>query len=411
MRLLYFVQYFYPEKCSGGDLVLDLLEGYAKHGWNVDVYTPTPTRGVSDAVRKEYKQKGTEKLYGGRVTIHRMPLYREGKGFIVRAVRYIIFSLQCLWKGLREPAEVIFTGSGPPSQGVIVGIIKRLTGKRFVYNLQDIFPDSMIAAGIAEENDFLVKIGRKMERFSYDSADAIITVSEDMKSNILNKGVEADKVIVVPNWIGDDKIKPIPREENALFEALGLTRDAFYVTYAGNLGYMQGLDSVIRAAKYLRNDPQIQLVLFGNGSEEEKIRAMVEEFELSNVTVFPLQSAERLSEVYSLGDVSLVSCRPGTGQAGMPSKTALIMAAGTPVLGYFDMPSEFSRVLKEAEVGWCVPAGEEEQLANTIRKLADNPKKCAVYGQNGAAYVHDKLSRGPAVARYIEVIEKSAAQE
>lgn len=94
MHLLYFVQYFPPEKASGLPLVLDMLEGFAKHGWKVDVYIPTPTRGVSDDVRKEYAKKRTERYFDGKMTIHRMHLYREGTGMLQRTIRYCIFSLQ-----------------------------------------------------------------------------------------------------------------------------------------------------------------------------------------------------------------------------------------------------------------------------------------------------------------------------
>ena len=102
MRLLYFVQYFPPEKASGLSLVEDLIAGFAEHDWEVDVYTTTPTRGVSDEVRKEYSRRKLEIRCNGKLRIHRMSLYREGEGFVQRTIRYTIFSLMCLWKGLTE---------------------------------------------------------------------------------------------------------------------------------------------------------------------------------------------------------------------------------------------------------------------------------------------------------------------
>ncbi len=78
MRIVYLVQYFPPEQASGLQLVEDLLEGFAKRGWDVDLFTPTPTRGVTSEVRKEYSKRRIEKKYDGKLTIHRMHLY-EGK--------------------------------------------------------------------------------------------------------------------------------------------------------------------------------------------------------------------------------------------------------------------------------------------------------------------------------------------
>ena len=96
MHLLYFVQYFPPEKASGLPIVTDMIEGFAEHGWDVDVYIPTPTRGVTDEVRSEYAKKRKEVLCNGKLTIHRMHLYREGTRMLQRTIRYSIFSLQCL---------------------------------------------------------------------------------------------------------------------------------------------------------------------------------------------------------------------------------------------------------------------------------------------------------------------------
>ena len=114
MHLIYLVQYFRPEKASGGDMVVDLLDGFAAHGWRTDVFTPTPTRNVTEEERRIYStDKKVEQLNAGNTVIHRMALYREGKGFIERTLRYLIFSCQCLYRAITVPADFIFTGSGP----------------------------------------------------------------------------------------------------------------------------------------------------------------------------------------------------------------------------------------------------------------------------------------------------------
>ena len=235
MRLLYFVQYFPPEKASGLPIVTDMIEGFAEHGWDVDVYIPTPTRGVTDEVRKEYAKKRKEVYCDGKLTIHRMHLYREGTRMLQRTIRYSIFSLQCLVCGLFLPADAIFTGGGPPTQGIIGGLIHKWTKKKFIFNPQDLFPDSLVIAGQATEDSKVVKIGRKMEQFAYKNADVIITITEDMAENIRSKTEDKSKVHVVRNWIDTEKTVPVERSANALFDELGLSRDKFYVTYAGNI--------------------------------------------------------------------------------------------------------------------------------------------------------------------------------
>ena len=409
MHLLYFVQYFPPEKASGLPLVLDMLEGFAKHGWKVDVYIPTPTRGVSDDVRKEYAKKRTERYFDGKMTINRMHLYREGTGMLQRTIRYCIFSLQCLLRGLFVPADAIFTGGGPPTQGIVAGLIHKWTKKKVIYNPQDLFPDSLVISGVASESSKIVRIGKVMERFSYNNADVIITITEDMADNIRSKTKNPDKVHVIRNWVDTDKIHPIAREDNELFDELSLPHDRFYVTYAGNIGLMQGIETIIFAAEQLKETPDIQFILFGNGSEEANIRRLIEEKRLTNVRMFPLQSVERVSEVYSLGDVSIVSCKPGTGAAGMPSKTWTIMATGTPIIASFDLGGEMERTIREEKCGFCVEAGNARRLADAVLELYGDSEQKVRMGLNARNYVEEYACKEICIGQYLEEIERVMA--
>lgn len=404
MRCIYLVQYFPPEKASGSDLVEDLLEGFATHGWTVNLFTPTPTRGVTAEQRREYGKKRTEKKFNNSLTIHRMHLYREGTGFIPRALRYVLFSIECFWKAATVPADFIFTGSGPPTQGVVVGLAKKFSRKKkIIYNLQDIFPDSLVTSGICGEDSKLMRIGRKMENFTYRNADVIITITDDMKANVVGKGVDTAKVKVVRNWIDVDRIKPVDSEKNTLFDELRLDRNMFYVVYAGNLGKVQGVDVILGAAELLKDNENIRFVIFGNGSEEENIKKQAER--LMNVSVFPLQPMERVSEVYSLGDVSIIPCKPGTGGSGMPSKTWTIMATGTAIIASFDLGGEMERTIREADCGCCVEAGDAIALAEKINEMSQDSEKLKRMGQNSRKYAEEHVAKEQAVAQYIQIIE------
>ena len=405
MRLLYFVQYFPPEKASGLPIVTDMIEGFAEHGWDVDVYIPTPTRGVTDEVRKEYTKKRKEIHCDGKLTIHRMHLYREGTRMLQRTIRYSIFSLQCLVRGLILPADAIFTGGGPPTQGIVGGLIHKWTKKKFIFNPQDLFPDSLVISGQATEESKIVKLGRKMERFAYKNADVIITITEDMAENIRSKTEDKSKVHVVRNWIDTEKTVPVERSKNTLFDELGLSRGKFYVTYAGNIGMMQSIETIVDAAEKLKDESEIQFIIFGNGSEEENIKNRIAEKQLTNIKMYPLQPLERVSEVYSLGDVSIIPCKPGTGSAGMPSKTWTIMATGTAIIGAFDTGGELDKTLQGAQCGYCVEAGSAEKLADTIKELHVSPEKTEELGHNARKYAVETVSKSKAVGQYIKIIE------
>lgn len=404
MRLIYFVQYYTPEKAAGLPLVEDLLEGFTQGGWDVDLFTPIPTRGVTEKERNFFKKNRVERKYDGRLTIHRMLLYREGKGFVTRAIRYIIFSLQCLWKGFTEPGEVVFTGSGPPTQGVVGGLIRIFTKKKFIYNLQDIFPDSLVNTGMTDENSFLWKFGRRLENFAYCHADHIIVISEDFRKNLLKKGVPDKKITVVSNWVNTDHIYPVLREDNKLIQKYNLNPEFFYICYSGNIGYTQNIQLLVETAEELKKSlPNVNFIVIGDGAAKADLEKMVEEKALDNMILLPYQPYEDIAHVFSLGDAGLIISKAGVGDNSVPSKTWDIMSAARPVLASFDENSELTRIIHSAHCGIAVPADNKEELVKAIKELYENQQKSEEAGRNGRKYLKQYLDRRECVNRYVEV--------
>lgn len=403
MKLLYFVQYFPPETAAGLTLVKDMIEGFAEKEMDVIVYTPVPTRGVDEKTREYFKKHKVTKV-NDHLVIKRMSLYREGTAFKQRAIRYFIFSFECIIKGIFIPADAIFISSGPPSQTLVVGVLRHLTKKRITYNLQDMFPDSLINAGMVKEDSKAVKIGRWMERVSYKNAHAIITVSDDMERNVLSKGVDKKKVFMVRNWIDTDEFVPVRREDNVLFDTLHLDRSKFYLVYSGNIGYTMGLEYVIQAMENLK-DENIELLIFGEGSEKEKLQKLVKAKKLSNVRFLPFQDAKLISNVYSIGDIAVISGRKGLASVSMPSKTWTIMATGTGILAQFDKGSELDRTIKSAECGVTVESGNVEKIAETVRSLATDRETCRKYGENARKYAVENISKEKALDEYTRIIQ------
>ena len=245
-----------------------------------------------------------------------------------------------------------------------------------------------------------------MENFTYRNADHIITITDDMKANIMKKGVPEDKISVVRNWIDTDKVKHVSRGDNLLFDELKLSRNVFYVVYAGNLGKVQGVDVILKAASLMKDYKDIKFVIFGNGSEEDNLKKIVRDKHLDNVLMFPLQPIERVSEVYSMADISIISCTPGTGGSGMPSKTWTIMAAGIPIIASFDMPSEMERTIEEAGCGFCTRTGDENELSEKIMRVYRDGQLKKSLARNARKYAEENVSKTEAVEKYIKSIEK-----
>lgn len=408
MKILMLPTYFNPEQAASNYLSDNRDEAFAAAGFYMVNYVPTPCRGISSETRKKYSQKEFRKqtILNGHYHINRFPLYSEGKNPIMRAIRYSLCSLIQLFKAIRtKDIDCIFLVSTPPIQGVLGGVLKKIKKVPFVYNLQDIFPDSLAGTGLAKKDGLLWKMGRVLENFTYRNADKIIVISEDFKKNIMEKGVPEEKIVVVYNWVDQNAVVDIPREKNKLFDKYGLDRSKFYIEYSGNIGLTQNMDMLLEVMEELQvSHPDINLVLVGEGAYKAQVEKIVDEKQLKNVHLLPFQPYEDISYVFSLGDAGLVISKPGVGANSVPSKTWSIMSASRPVLANFD-ENELKDIVAKNNCGIFTKAGDKEAFKESILKLYSDKELCKEYGKNGRQFVMDNLTKEVGAGKYVEVLK------
>ena len=406
--LLILSSYYHPEQISNSYLIDNLISTILNENINIYVYTPVPTRGVNNETRKNYIKKKRETLADGRLIINRFPLFAERKSAIIRALRYCILCCKQLFIGVfakdAHKCNIMFVASTPPIQGAMAAMVKKVRHIPFVYNLQDIFPDSLVGTGLAKKDGLLWKIGRVIENFTYRNADKIIVISEDFKKNIMAKGVPEDKIVVVYNWVDEEAVIDVPRSENKLFDKYNLDRDKFYITYNGNIGLTQNMDMLLDVAKSLEENKDIQFVLVGNGAYLDSVKQIIKDRNIGNVNLLPFQPYEDISHVFSLGDVSLVISKPGVGANSVPSKTWSIMSASRPVLANFD-ENELKDIIENNRCGIFTKAGDKQAFIDAILKLYNNRELCKVYGQNGRDFVMKNLTKEVGTKKYVDVIK------
>lgn len=408
MKILLLPSYFLPEGVSSPYISWNRNQAFVDQGWELVVYTPIPCRGISKEIREEYKSKKKELMLGGKMIVHRFSLIYESKNPFLRAIRYFVQNIKQFIRGVfakdARKCDVMLIASTPPTQGAMAALIKKLTGRPFIYNLQDIFPDSLVGAGLSHKGSILWKIGRVIEDFTYKHADKIIVISESFKQNIIAKGVPEEKIEIVYNWVDQNAVMPVSKDENQLFEELGISRDKFHVVYAGNLGIAQNIDVIIDTAKEMISDKEVEFLIFGTGGLKEQYVDKVRILGIDNVKFFPLQPIERVSQVYSLGDVCIVSCKPGLGGAAMPSKTLSIMSAGRPVVASFD-EGELTYILSRYNCGMYSPAGDVQSLVKVIRTMNSNRRMCNEMGRKARQLILNKFTREYGTQRYVEIIK------
>lgn len=409
MKILSLSGYFYPEIISSTYLRDNRNEAFINAGFDIIIYTPTPTRKVTKEIREKYKHIKKEYFFNGNLIVNRFNLISEGNNPILRALRYFICCIKqfnrAVWAKDAKSCDLMFISSTPPILGPTAALIKKVRHIPIVYNLQDIFPDSLVGAGMTHKGSLLWKIGRVIEDFTYRNCDKIIVISEDFKRNIMAKGVPEDKIEVIYNWVDENAVVPIAKDDNVLYDEFSLPKDKFYVVYAGNFGNAQNIDVIIRAAEQLKEHQDIQFLLFGTGGLIDDFKKLVSDLHLDNVRFFPLQPYNRVSYVYSLGSVGIVSCKKGIGKGAMPSKTWSIMSAGTPVVANYDTDTDLQRIITSHNLGVFSEADNVQELADAILYMYHNPSLCEEYGRNARRYVEENLTKDVGTSKYIEVVK------
>ncbi len=400
MRVFFPFAYYTPEVAAGIYIIDHILEACSENGITAYLYVPTPTRNV--ILGSTFKRK--EIIYNS-VHIKRFRMYGEGKNPILRALRYLFCEIAQSYYALFTNYDVAFLDSTPPIQGLKMILIKWFRRKPIVYYLQDIFPDSLVGAGLAKKGGLLWKIGRVIENISYKYSDKIIVISNDFKQNIMEKGVPEGKIEVIYNWVDEKAILPINKENNPLFEEYNISRNKFNIVYAGNFGNAQNIEVIIQCAAKLQDYSDISFILFGSGGLEQEYRDMTTRLRLTNVTFCPLQPYNKVSYVYSLGDVGIVSCKKGIGKGAMPSKTWSIMSAGTAVVANYDSGTDLQQIIESNEVGLFSEAGDVDGLCNAIIQLYNNRELCSRMGHNARTYIETKLTKVVGTNKVINILK------
>jgi colanic acid biosynthesis glycosyl transferase WcaI len=232
-------------------------------------------------------------------------------------------------------------------------------------------------------------------------SDAITVLSDDLKQNLVTKGVDPAKVHVIPNFVDTEEISPRERD-NSYREEYGLTGKTV-VMYAGNIGLSQAFDSVLDAASALAYEEDLVFVINGQGAQraalENKARGM------ANVKFVDMQPANRLPEVLAAGDIHLIPLKKGLANSSVPSKTYSILAAGRPFVASVDEGTEIARVAERSGGGIAVAPEDSEALAKALRRLLDQPDETRRMGEEGRAYVEGWASPAAVAESYSRLLE------
>lgn len=360
MKVLMWMDGSFDRRTPSEHLLVAIVQALYANGHTVHIIQQD-TGGPLDALPKELVNLG--------VTTDCVPCQMAAKGNLagryLAGLGYIWRCRKAIWK--HRDCEAVFNQSSNAA-GVMAFMVKQLLPRaRLTYNVQDIFPEN--AAYIGSVKGLVYRILSAEQRYAYRHADQIITISEDMKDLLIEKGADPHKTEVIYNWSYTDNLY---RYEDVYSEKIAefLSMDKFNVVYAGNIGTMQNVDVVVEAAKLMQDEEDIHFHIFGDGMYKERLQHEAEG--LSNISFWPMQSSDLAPSIYAMADVNVVPLATNIYRTALPSKTATCIACQKPIIFCIGNDSRFGRMMSSEPGFYILGSCEADKLVDTIRKLKNN---------------------------------------
>lgn len=398
-RLTIVTQWYPPEQAPFGRMMQELAADLAARGWDVTVITGFPNHPGGEVFGGYRKRWCLEEWDQGIRVLRVWIATSKARSLASRLATFLSFTLTSTWRSLREPGGgVLFAVLQPLSVGFTLPVAARLRGRRLVFNLQDLHPDTQIRLGMVR-NRTLIGALLWMERLAYRHCAALTCICEPFRAHSLARGAPAGRVEVIENWIDTMRVRPADTGVE-IRRAAGIPEDAFVVLWAGTLGHVSGAEMVVETAAQLRTEPRIWFLVIGEGPLRDRLVEKARTLDLDNVRFLPFQPEGHLLAVQNAGNVSLVTLDSSFAQSSVPSKVLAYMAAGRAVVAAVAERSPTAALLEEAGCGRRVDPGDAVALAREIGALAADPVACRELGRRARIHAVERLSREAAVRRY-----------
>lgn len=401
---------FPPDGVSTAQIMGHLAQDFQALGHEVVILTTTPHYNQDvDAELKQPLQYEWGKLLQ-KSHYHGIPVYhvwmpRKGTNIAARLLAWVGFHIVSTIVGmikLKSP-DIFIVPSPPLTSGLsawILGVIKRAP---FIYNVQEIYPDYAISLG-AIQNRWLIWALYKLESFVYAKAASVTVIAAHMADLLTQKRVPRNKIEIIPNFVDIDDLFPLPKD-NDFSKAHRLT-DKFVVSYAGNMGPAQDLDTFVDAAVLLQARSDIHFLMVGNGIQQSKMKQRLESLNLPNFTILPYQPYSLMLQIYAASDLCLVPQSANISDVAVPSKVYRIMACARPVLASTPAGSDLANLVGEGNCGIISDAGSADSMANAIHTIFIARQRVETLGENGRQHVTQHYSRTSISKKYAELINK-----
>ncbi len=400
-RTLCIISRFYAEETGTGFSITRTAEGLSRY------YSVRVLCGQPDYLDHKRRAPSTEIVNNVRIYRSTATAFSNGS-LVVKALNMFTSSISIFFLILKhvQRGQPVIVVNLPPLLPFMALPVCRLKGAQTVLLIHDVYPESLVVAGVLRRNSMALSLLEMQFSGLYRMADHIIVLGRDMQALIERKThwVRA-RISVIPNTADIDEIHPKPRERNSLLGGMGLA-NKFVIRYAGHMGRTHDLKTIVMGAKILnQRDRDIHFIFAGSGPKKSWLEAEVGRLELQNTTITDFGPRSEIEESLNACDVGIISMLPGMAGISTPGRIYDLLAVGKPVVAITDANSEIALVIREEEVGWVADPEDVSGLVDIILAAKDNPEELLAMGRRARWVAENKYARRHQVEAYYHLIE------
>ncbi|MDH5092766.1 glycosyltransferase [Clostridium perfringens] len=365
MKVVLVSEFFYPYKTSTQKILTELAEDFVEYGLEVDVLT------TKNAYREEKQDLRKYEIYRG-INIKRV-FSTEGNrdSKIGRLLNYITFTTSVFFNLLfKKNYDKILFVSNPPLVPFIGYLIKKLRGKNYIYLVHDIYPDVAEKLGVIKKGSIISKVMNYMNKKIYTNAERIIALGKDMKSVIVDKGVDEEKIEIVTNW-ADSRVNYEKEVDKNFYKKYRL-ENKFNILYTGNISKVHAIDTIVEVAKILKNEEDIMFTFVGDGNRKQDLIKLKEKEDLRNIQLENYMFGEEYNNLLNCANLFITTLQQGIEGLGVPSKTYTYMSVAKPLIAIMSENSEIGSMVNQYNLGKQFNNKEYHKIAEFILELKNS---------------------------------------
>jgi glycosyltransferase involved in cell wall biosynthesis len=411
VKILYISQYFPPEMGAPAARASELARHWAEAGHKVSVLTGFPNHPTG-VVPAEWRSRLRRMIYQekvGGVDVFRTWLWPlPNRKAHERMRNYASFCVSAALRGMTLPRPDVIIASSPQ---LLVGLsgwwLHFARRVPFVFEVRDLWPESLTAVGVGDEDSLLHHALAAVAEFLYRRSDRIVVVTPAFKEHLMRVWrVPPEKISVVENGVETGLFAPgSPVADAALRHELGAD-GKFLVCYIGTMGMAHGLETLLAAAAQLqRQNSNAQFLLVGEGAEKERIKATAQSRGLANVRFLDQQPRENIPAFISASDACLVLLKKtDVFKTVIPTKMLEFMSCARPVI--LGVEGQARQIIEEAGAGIVIEPENAEALVAAISRLSADRELGTALGQKGREHILQHFSRGNTAKKYLDVLQR-----